>query len=115
MPALLPSCSPVCCCSNFDVLYVVDPHRSWYCGGDPALMEQRYGSRLRRYTQRYKHVVMVGDSMGATGALLFAPQATTVMAFCPQVRHMRTPECAAGWEWLGSRWGIHARGRITVQ
>lgn len=71
--------------SNFDVLYVVDPHRSWYCGGDPELMEARYGARLRQYTQRYKHVVMVGDSMGATGALLFSPQATSVLAFCPQV------------------------------
>lgn len=67
------------------MLYVVDPHRSWYCGGDPDLMEQRYGSRLRQYTQQYKHVVMIGDSMGATGALLFSPLATAVMSFCPQV------------------------------
>jgi hypothetical protein len=53
-------------------------------------MKQRYSSRLRQYTQQYKHVVMVGDSMGATGALLFSPQATSVLAFCPQVGPLLT-------------------------
>eukprot|EP00878_Enallax_costatus_P005986 GHUV01006278.1.p2 GENE.GHUV01006278.1~~GHUV01006278.1.p2 ORF type:complete len:465 (+),score=146.42 GHUV01006278.1:1741-3135(+) len=71
--------------TNFDVLYMVDSHRSWYCGGDPALMQERYGSRLQQYTQQYKHVLMIGDSMGATGALLFSPLATSVLSFCPQV------------------------------
>eukprot|EP00775_Hariotina_reticulata_P002502 gene2502-2806_t len=71
--------------SCFDVLYVVDPHRTWYCGGDLVLMEQRYTSRLRQYTERYKHVVMLGDSMGACAALLFSPLATAVLSFCPQV------------------------------
>jgi hypothetical protein len=67
------------------VLYVVDPHRSWYNGGDADLMQQRYTSRLQQYTQQYKHVVMIGDSMGATAALLFSPLATKVLSFCPQV------------------------------
>ncbi|KAF8072363.1 PPOX1 [Scenedesmus sp. PABB004] len=69
----------------FDVLYVVDPCRTWYHGGDPAAMAETYGRRLSAVTGRYRHVVMVGDSMGATGALLFAPLATSVLAFCPQV------------------------------
>lgn len=72
-------------CRCFDVLYVVDPYRSWYNGGDADLMHQRYASRLQQYTQQYKRVVMMGDSMGATAALLFSPLATKVMSFCPQV------------------------------
>lgn len=67
------------------MLYVVDPHRSWYCGGDASLMQQRYTDRLQQYTQHYQHVVMIGDSMGASAALLFAPLATNVLSFCPQV------------------------------
>lgn len=67
------------------MLYVVDPHRNWYCGGDAQLMQERYTSRLEQYTKQYKHVVMIGDSMGATAALLFSPLATHVMSFCPQV------------------------------
>ena len=39
-------------------------------------------------TEQYKRVMMVGDSMGATAALLFSPLATAVQAFSPQVdRH----------------------------
>jgi dienelactone hydrolase len=48
-------------------------------------MHQQYASPLQQYTQQYKHVVMMGDSMGATAALLFSPLATKVMSFCPQV------------------------------
>lgn len=73
-------------CRCFDVLYVVDPYRAWYDGGDVQLMHKRYTSRLRQYTEQYKHVVMIGDSMGASAALLFSPLATKVMSFCPQVR-----------------------------
>jgi hypothetical protein len=36
-------------------------------------------------TQQYRAVVMLGDSMGATAALLFSPLATAVHAFAPQV------------------------------
>ncbi len=36
-------------------------------------------------TEQYKRVMMVGDSMGATAALLFSPLATAVQAFSPQV------------------------------
>ena len=68
----------------FDVLYIVDPSRSWYQGGSDGGFEY-YRDRLRRYTARYSHVVMVGDSMGATAALMCADLATTVLAFCPQV------------------------------
>lgn len=68
------------------MLYVVDPYRSWYDGGETELMQRRYTSRLQQYTQQYKHVVMIGDSMGASAALLFSPLATKVMSFCPQVR-----------------------------
>ncbi len=68
------------------MLYVVDPRRAWYCGGDPQALQQHYSSLLQLYTQHYNRVVFIGDSMGATAALLMAPLATTVLAFCPQVR-----------------------------
>ena len=45
-----------------------------------------YQDRLQRVCESYKTVVMLGDSMGATAALLFAPMATSVLAFCPQVQ-----------------------------
>jgi hypothetical protein len=41
--------------------------------------------RLKQYTSRYARVLMLGDSMGATAALLFSEQATAVLSFCPQV------------------------------
>lgn len=81
---------------GFDVLYVVDPARSWYDGGDDAGRE-RYASRLEQYTRRYEHVVMLGDSMGATAALLFSRLATSVLAFCPQVRCGRGRGGGRGW------------------
>ena len=96
---------------SFDVLFVVDGSRSWYdgvvrsldgsygahvlqlatirqcghlAGGDDGVAV--YKGRLERVCKPYKTVVMLGDSMGATAALLFAPVATSVLAFCPQVR-----------------------------
>jgi hypothetical protein len=38
-----------------------------------------------KVTDKYKRVMMVGDSMGATAALLFSPLATAVQVFSPQV------------------------------
>lgn len=81
------------------MLYVVDPHRQWYGSSSeadhagstdgsstaPAGSLAYYCDRLRQYTQQYEKVIMLGDSMGATAALLFAPLATTVLAFTPQV------------------------------
>ena len=46
---------------------------------------RQYESRLAAATSRYSRVVFLGDSMGATAALLLAPLATAVHAFCPQV------------------------------
>lgn len=52
-------------------------------GGDEQFDE--YYDRLSLVTRRYKRVLMVGDSMGATAALLFSPLATAVQVFSPQV------------------------------
>ncbi|GBF94601.1 hypothetical protein Rsub_06716 [Raphidocelis subcapitata] len=71
--------------SAFDVLFVVDPFRDWYRGGDAAALESTYHSRLSEAAAGYGRVLMVGDSMGATAALLFSRLATAVLAFCPQV------------------------------
>ena len=44
-----------------------------------------YRQELQAAGKDYKQVVMLGDSMGASAALLFSPLATSVIAFCPQV------------------------------
>ena len=54
-----------------------------YNGGDAELMSSVYHSRLSEALAGYDRVLMVGDSMGATAALLFSRLATAVLAFCP--------------------------------
>lgn len=73
------------------MLFVVDPFRDWYCGGDAAALGSTYHSRLSEAAAGYGRVLMVGDSMGATAALLFSRLATAVLAFCPQVRRAGEP------------------------
>lgn len=104
----------------FDVLYVVDPHRSWYCGLNGDAFEH-YAARLHEVTKRYRYVVMIGDSMGATGAMMFAGQATAVHAFCPQIEmascSIRPAHDEAGWAALQQRvlQGVEqCPGRVTV-
>ncbi|KAG2424858.1 hypothetical protein HYH02_015121 [Chlamydomonas schloesseri] len=70
--------------SYFDVLYVADPSRDWYGGGDEAAFTY-YRSRLAATTRCYRRVLLLGDSMGATACLMFADLATAALAFCPQV------------------------------
>ena len=48
--------------------------------------------QLKKVTERYSRVLMLGDSMGATAALLFSDLATSVQAFTPQVSRL----CTAG-------------------
>lgn len=68
---------------NFDVLYVVDPERSWYHGGDDRF--QDYDAAIQSVAIAYDNVLFLGDSMGATACLLFAHHAHVVHAFCPQI------------------------------
>ena len=68
---------------NFDVLYVVDPHRSWYGGGDERYTE--YNNAIEKIASQYPKVIFIGDSMGATASLMFAKHATVVHSFCPQI------------------------------
>ena len=46
---------------------------------------ESWKARLRDVTKDYDKVMFLGDSMGATAALLFSEYATNVQAFCPQV------------------------------
>jgi len=68
---------------QFDILFVCDGSRNWYSGGDEGVGFWR--RRLQEVTSQYSKVVMLGDSMGATGALLFSDLATSVQVFTPQV------------------------------
>jgi len=77
----------------FDTLFVADPFRQWYGAGagDAAadngrgLPSSEYRERIGSLAREYRRVLLLGDSMGATGALLCADVATAVVAFCPQV------------------------------
>ena len=53
-----------------------------FAGGDEGF--QYWWDRLAAVTGRYSRVLMLGDSMGATAALMFSPLATAVHAFTPQ-------------------------------
>lgn len=76
---------------GFDVLYVADTARSWYGGagfgdGDAGeTAERRWRGAVREISGEYERVVHLGDSMGASAALLFADLADVSLAFCPQV------------------------------
>ena len=53
-------------------------------GGDRGLMTWR--EEIERVTKLYDKVLMLGDSMGGTGALLFADLASSIQVFTPQVQ-----------------------------
>lgn len=80
------------------MLFVVDATRRWYDGGDDA--HQYWSSRLTAAVAGYSSVLMIGDSMGATAALLFSRLATAVVAFTPQIDLTRSsirPGESTGW------------------
>ena len=76
---------------GFDTLYVADTARSWYGGGGfgdgdaGETAERRWRGAVAEISGRYARVVHLGDSMGASAALLFADLADVSLAFCPQV------------------------------
>ncbi|KAI8465784.1 MAG: hypothetical protein J3K34DRAFT_78350 [Monoraphidium minutum] len=80
---------------TFDTLFVCDPRRDWYGAGDAAAMADTYSRRIEAAAADYERVLMVGDSMGATAALLFSKHATAVLSFCPQV-DLRTASIRPG-------------------
>ena len=47
-------------------------------GGEEAYHE--WHARLASVTQRYSRILFLGDSMGASGALLFSDLATAILA-----------------------------------
>lgn len=63
---------------SWDVCYAVDARRDWY-------RAEEFATFLAEATDAYARVVLLGDSMGGSGALLLAPAATRVLAFTPQV------------------------------
>lgn len=73
---------------SFDVLFVADPAQSWYQKDDNGGFEgfAQYESRIKAASKPYRHVSLIGDSMGGSGALLFSHLATeSVVAFSPQI------------------------------
>ncbi len=64
-----------------------------YCGSGGDERFDDYYDRLKQVTEKYKRVVMLGDSMGASAALLFSPLATAVQVFSPQASLSKTHLC----------------------
>jgi acetyl esterase/lipase len=77
---LLPS-PCVCCRPRLKRLPTFFSHT--IAGGDDGY--EHYEERLRAVCGRYRQVVFIGDSMGATATLLFAHLATEVHAWTPQI------------------------------
>ena len=62
--------------AGYDALYVLDPARSWY-SQDPGCTWRGFEHFERELRAAiadggYQHVLMMGDSMGGSGALLFS-------------------------------------------
>ena len=69
------------CCS---LSALISSHKSClYAAGDEGFAF--WEGQIAKIRAKYERVIMLGDSMGATAALLFSHLATTVQAFTPQV------------------------------
>lgn len=64
--------------ARWDTCYVVDARRDWY-------RADGFTEMLAAAAAGYRRVLVVGDSMGGSGALVMSPAATRVLAFTPQV------------------------------
>jgi len=74
--------------ATVDVLFVADPAQSWYQKDDRGYFDgfSQYERRIKAASRPYKHISLIGDSMGGSAALLFSHLATdSVVAFSPQV------------------------------
>lgn len=80
---------------NVDYALVSDWRHSWYMH---PVCEAELQVRLAPLLPRYKRVVLIGNCLGATGALLFASYAHKVLAFAP----LTSLKHAAGWYWINS-------------
>ena len=63
----------------------------------------------------YKHVLMMGDSMGGSAALLFSHLATRVLAFVPQCELEEYPMCSRRDFTAARRQGFSARLLASVR
>ncbi|MDT8391418.1 MAG: hypothetical protein RRC34_13015 [Lentisphaeria bacterium] len=77
---------------HVDQLHILDPHRSWYMQGPEGKwngygyytrMLDKHIGKLKAETP-YRKVCFLGNSMGGSGACLYATRADAVLAFCPQ-------------------------------
>jgi hypothetical protein len=104
--------------ATYDVLYVLDPARSWYYQ-DPGCSWSgftHFESEISKVIASggYKHVLMMGDSMGGSGALLFSHLATRVLAFVPQCELEQYPMCTREDFRPGSRQAFSAQLQQSV-
>jgi len=100
--------------ADFDVMYVVDPHRAWYGGGDAdGAGLDHYRGAVARAAAEYRGTVTLGDSMGGSACLLMSDLADVSLAFTPQTQ---LTECSIRpgrpREWL-ARVGEACRERVA--
>jgi hypothetical protein len=96
-----------CARLGFDILYVSDTARSWYGGdgfeGDGDMGERavrKWRAAILEISESYSRTIHLGDSMGASAALLFSDVSDVSLAFCPQVDLVRAsirPGRSAPW------------------
>mmetsp|Transcript_38 Transcript_38/g.85 ORF Transcript_38/g.85 Transcript_38/m.85 type:complete len:279 (-) Transcript_38:206-1042(-) len=90
LPEWAKTCSRI---EGIDYLTVVDVHQKWY-----LQQHNKWRERFRSLFAKYEKVLLLGNCMGATGAMLFADMADSVVAFAPQT----CLKNAKGVYWLNS-------------
>jgi len=70
-----------------DALLLSDPHQAWYlqdCETRSWKGQEEWRGLLNELLPNYKRIIMIGNCLGGTAALLFADLADRVIAFGPQ-------------------------------
>ena len=72
---------------NVDALFVADPSNSYYLQDPTGKWEgvSYYEALLRRYTPKYRRVLLIGSSMGASACLQHAYLGHRAIAFAPRI------------------------------
>jgi hypothetical protein len=86
---------------NVDYILVADPFQAWYLQDEKLGWEgqKEWKEKFSKIFCHYKTILLIGNCLGGSGALLFAEMATRVIAFSP----LTTLDHSRKWYWLNSR------------
>ena len=70
-----------------DQLFLMDPSQMWYLKGTKRDWKgfEELNEKLKIISEEYEKVIMIGNCLGATGALLFSSHSNYTIAFNPFV------------------------------